>query len=149
MRSSSGCCAGIHSGTVSPSVCPASASTAFAGLAHVVPNLHLYVPPRPLLLGEVAGQTAWGYVLCGRARGFLGDAQQGLEDVRTGLSLIEKTVGTHVSLYFASRLVYADVLSAAGSRKESKAVREATLLSLQAFLRGKASESVISADAFR
>jgi tetratricopeptide (TPR) repeat protein len=94
-------------------------------------------------------QTGWGYVLCGRARAFLGDAQQGLEDVRTGLSMIENSVGTHVSIYFASRLAYADVLFAAGSRKESKAVRQDALSSLQSFLRGKASESAISADAFR
>jgi hypothetical protein len=32
------------------------------GLARVVPNLHIYVPPRPLLLGEVAGQPVWPYV---------------------------------------------------------------------------------------
>jgi tetratricopeptide (TPR) repeat protein len=94
-------------------------------------------------------QTGWGYVLCGRARAFLGNAQQGLEDVRTGLSMIENSVGTHVSVYFASRLAYADVLFAAGSRKESKEVRDAALSSLQSFLRGKASESAISADAFR
>ena len=31
-------------------------------LARIVPNLHVYVPPRPLLLGEVAGQAVWGYV---------------------------------------------------------------------------------------
>jgi hypothetical protein len=31
-------------------------------LARVVPNLHVYVPPRPLLLGEVAGQPVWPYV---------------------------------------------------------------------------------------
>jgi tetratricopeptide (TPR) repeat protein len=94
-------------------------------------------------------QTGWGYVLCGRGRALLGDAQQGLEDVKTGLSIIENTVGTHVSLYFASRLAYADVLLAAGSRKESKAVRQSALSSLQSFLHGRTSESVISADAFR
>jgi len=31
-------------------------------LARIVPNLHVYVPPRPLLLGEVAGQFVWTYV---------------------------------------------------------------------------------------
>jgi Cu-processing system permease protein len=31
-------------------------------LARIVPNLHVYVPPRPLLLGEVAGQPVWAYV---------------------------------------------------------------------------------------
>jgi Cu-processing system permease protein len=31
-------------------------------LARVVPNLHVYVPPRPLLLGEVSGEPVWGYV---------------------------------------------------------------------------------------
>jgi hypothetical protein len=40
-------------------------SAAGRGLARVVPNLHVYVPPRPLLLGEVAGDPVWGYV--GRA----------------------------------------------------------------------------------
>jgi Cu-processing system permease protein len=34
----------------------------FAGIARVVPNLHVYVPPRPLLLGQVAGQPVWRYV---------------------------------------------------------------------------------------
>jgi hypothetical protein len=35
----------------------------FAGVARVVPNLHLYVPPRPLLLGQVASQPVWPYVV--------------------------------------------------------------------------------------
>jgi Cu-processing system permease protein len=34
----------------------------FAGLARVVPNLHVYVPARPLLLGQVASQGVWRYV---------------------------------------------------------------------------------------
>lgn len=33
-----------------------------AALAHVFPNLHLYVPPRPVLLGEVADMPIWPYV---------------------------------------------------------------------------------------
>jgi hypothetical protein len=37
-------------------------STAGRALAHVFPNLHVYVPPRPLLLGQVAGHPAWPYV---------------------------------------------------------------------------------------
>lgn len=32
------------------------------GLAHVVPNLHLYVPPRPVLLGHVPEVPTWPYV---------------------------------------------------------------------------------------
>lgn len=32
------------------------------GLARVVPNLHLYVPARPLLLGQVNGTPPWPYV---------------------------------------------------------------------------------------
>lgn len=31
-------------------------------LAHVVPNLHTYVPARSLLLGQVVGQQVWPYV---------------------------------------------------------------------------------------
>lgn len=34
----------------------------FAGIARVVPNLHVYVPARALLLGQVAGQPVWRYV---------------------------------------------------------------------------------------
>ena len=32
------------------------------GIARVVPNLHLYVPPRPLLLGAVSEQPVWPFV---------------------------------------------------------------------------------------
>jgi Cu-processing system permease protein len=32
------------------------------GLARVFPNLHLYVPARPLLLGEVPGAPVWSFV---------------------------------------------------------------------------------------
>jgi Cu-processing system permease protein len=39
-----------------------SMAMGFAGVARIVPNLHVYVPPRPLLLGEVADHPAWGYV---------------------------------------------------------------------------------------
>jgi Cu-processing system permease protein len=37
---------------------------AFAGqvLARMLPNLHTYVPPRPLLLGQVVGAPVWPYV---------------------------------------------------------------------------------------
>jgi hypothetical protein len=34
----------------------------FAGVARIVPNLHVYVPPRPLLLGQIADHPIWGYV---------------------------------------------------------------------------------------
>jgi Cu-processing system permease protein len=34
----------------------------FAAMARVVPNLHVYVPARPLLLGQVADQAVWRYV---------------------------------------------------------------------------------------
>ena len=39
-----------------------SVSAIGRGLARVVPNLHVYVPPRPLLLGQVAAQPVWSYV---------------------------------------------------------------------------------------
>jgi hypothetical protein len=32
------------------------------GAAHVFPNLHVYVPPRPLLLGQVPDKPVWPYV---------------------------------------------------------------------------------------
>jgi Cu-processing system permease protein len=37
---------------------------AFSGqmLARILPNLHTYVPPRPLLLGQVVGAPVWPYV---------------------------------------------------------------------------------------
>ncbi len=31
-------------------------------LAHLCPNLHLYVPPRPVLLGQVSDMPIWSYV---------------------------------------------------------------------------------------
>jgi ABC-type transport system involved in multi-copper enzyme maturation permease subunit len=37
-------------------------ATGGRAVAHVVPNLHLYVPARPLLLGQVADARPWPYV---------------------------------------------------------------------------------------
>jgi hypothetical protein len=36
-------------------------------MARVLPNLHTYVPPRPLLLGEVATAPVWPYVAAATA----------------------------------------------------------------------------------
>jgi len=92
--------------------------------------------------------TGWGYVPCGRTRALLGDPQQGLAEVTTGLSIIEKSVGMRAPLYFASRLAYADVLSAAGSTREAKEMRSTVAQSLESFRRATAGFPV-SADAFR
>ncbi len=40
----------------------ALAAVAGSVLARVVPNLHIYVPARPLLLGQIATQPVWPYV---------------------------------------------------------------------------------------
>jgi Cu-processing system permease protein len=40
----------------------APVATFCKGLARVVPNLHVYVPARTLLLGEVPSQPVWSYV---------------------------------------------------------------------------------------
>jgi tetratricopeptide (TPR) repeat protein len=93
--------------------------------------------------------TGWGYVLRGRTRALMGNASEGLEDVKTGLAIIEKAVGTAVPLYFGARLAYADVLSAAGSAKEAKAVRSITKRSIESFSHSNSSLYTISADAFR
>src|SRR5262249_51401466 len=93
--------------------------------------------------------TGWGFVLCGRTRVLMGNASQGLEDVKMGLAIIEKTVGTNIPVYFSARLAYADALSAAGSTKEAKAIRSVTRRSIESFLHSTSSVYAISADAFR
>jgi hypothetical protein len=40
-------------------------------LAHILPNLHLYVPPRPLLLGQVSDQPTWSFVASASANAAL------------------------------------------------------------------------------
>jgi Cu-processing system permease protein len=37
-------------------------ASVFRGIARVVPNLHVYVPARPLLLGQAPGHPLWPYV---------------------------------------------------------------------------------------
>lgn len=93
--------------------------------------------------------TGWGYVLRGRAHSLLGETTQGLEDVKTGLAIIEKTLGTGVPLYFQARMQYADALSAAGASREAKTMRSATKLAIESFRRTTSSQYAISADAFR
>jgi hypothetical protein len=48
-----------------PRLVGAQVAKSGAMLAKVIPNLHTYVPPRPLLLGEVPGSPVWEHV--GRA----------------------------------------------------------------------------------
>src|SRR5215472_12975494 len=93
--------------------------------------------------------TGWGFILRGRARVLMGNASQGLEDVKTGLTIIEKAVGTGVPIYFGARLAYADALLAAGSTKEAKTIRSATRRSIDDFMHSTSSVYTISADAFR
>ncbi|HZU83900.1 MAG TPA: hypothetical protein VE987_13325 [Polyangiaceae bacterium] len=45
-----------------PKVLGAPIAAVGAGVARIVPNLHAYVPPRALLLGQVAGTPVWPYV---------------------------------------------------------------------------------------
>ena len=42
-----------------------------AAIARVVPNLHVYVPPRPLLLGEVPDMPVWPFVALSAAQAIL------------------------------------------------------------------------------
>jgi tetratricopeptide (TPR) repeat protein len=92
--------------------------------------------------------TGWGYVSCGRTRTLLGDTQEGLAEVKTGLGMIERAVGRNVPVYFDARMAYADVLSAAGAVSEAKAVRSSTIRSIESLHR-TSSKYAISADAFR
>jgi tetratricopeptide (TPR) repeat protein len=93
--------------------------------------------------------TGWGYVLRGRARLALGDKQNALEDVKTGTAIIERTEGATGALYLSARLVYADVLKAAGSIQEAKTLRRETLRSLDSLRRTQSTAYVINAEAFR
>src|SRR5215472_11833199 len=91
--------------------------------------------------------TASGYILRGRTLALMGNGRKGLEDLRTGLAIIEKTVGTNVPVYFAARLAYGEALSAAGSKREGKAMRATAMRSLES-LRSTSSQFPVSADAF-
>ena len=44
--------------------------TAASVLAHVVPNLQVYVPARPILLGQVPEISTWSLVARGAAQSF-------------------------------------------------------------------------------
>ncbi|HKF20669.1 MAG TPA: tetratricopeptide repeat protein [Candidatus Angelobacter sp.] len=93
--------------------------------------------------------TGWGYVLCGRARLALGENRRALEDVQTGIAILERTAGAKGSIYLSARLIYADVLRASGSTQEAKTVRAQTLRSLDSLRRSQSSVYVINAEAFR
>lgn len=69
--------------------------------------------------GEEHQLTGWGHVLFGRSLADTPDKTKALDEARSGLSILDRTVGHQNPRYFAAQLAYSYVLDANGLHKEA------------------------------
>jgi tetratricopeptide (TPR) repeat protein len=93
--------------------------------------------------------TAWGHVLVGRARAETNERKAALEEVRSGLSIIEQTVGRQSPKYFAAQMAYSYVLDANGLHAEAKKAKATAEQARKDFYTRQCATCTVSATAFR
>jgi tetratricopeptide (TPR) repeat protein len=79
--------------------------------------------------GEEYMITGWGYVLLGQADLQAGKTQEAVDNIRGGLAILNRTVGSHNQKYLFGEIAYSRALESAGAKREaiqmrSKAERE-------------------------
>lgn len=99
--------------------------------------------------GEDHLLTGWGHVLVGRSLADTQDKGKGLEEMRSGLSILDRTVGHRNPKYFAAQLAYSYVLDANGLHKEAVQAKAEAQQGIKEFYRDKCAGCLVSAIALQ
>lgn len=95
--------------------------------------------------GEQHFLVGWGYILLGKANAGAGDMTDALDNMSTGLRILEKTVGTANVKYLVAELAYGEVLSRSGAHAKACKLKIAAEEELQHFYRSQCIQCRISA----
>lgn len=99
--------------------------------------------------GEDHLLTGWGYVLVGRALADTTDKGKALDSVRSGLEILDHTVGRQNPKYFAAQIAYSYVLEVNGFHSEAAQVKTAANQALKNFYRDTCATCTVSITALQ
>jgi tetratricopeptide (TPR) repeat protein len=99
--------------------------------------------------GEQHWITGWEHILRGRAYAQAGNVDNALEDLHTGLAILDHALGQTSLKYFAAELTYAQVLDRAGLHTEAAAMRTAAQQAIKDFYGNPCARCTINVVAFR
>jgi tetratricopeptide (TPR) repeat protein len=96
------------------------------------------------LHGEQHFLTGWGYVLLGQALAANGESQDGLMDLKRGLTILGQSVGSQNPKYFVGEILYAKVLDQSGMHTEASRLRNQAEQSLEGLLNRQCTNCTVS-----
>lgn len=96
------------------------------------------------LHGEHHQFTGWGYVLLGQALAANGQSQDGMVNLRQGLTILEQTLGPQNPKYLVGEILYAKVLDQSGMHTEALRLRAQAEQSLQGLLNRQCTNCTVS-----
>lgn len=94
--------------------------------------------------GEQHVLVGWGLILLGKATAETGNTTESLQDLREGLAILNKTMGPLNVHTLSAKMVYANVLDAAGSHSEAAEIRTSAKGLLHSFYQSQCIECRVS-----
>ena len=99
--------------------------------------------------GEENPATGWSYVLLGNATAAAGQWTDALDDMRSGLAILDRTMGRQTEHYVIAELAYSRVLDGAGFHAEARQIKAEAQPVLQTLSREQCQGCTVTAAAFR
>ncbi|HKR26501.1 MAG TPA: tetratricopeptide repeat protein, partial [Acidobacteriaceae bacterium] len=99
--------------------------------------------------GEENPATGWSYVLLGNANAAAAQWTDALDDMHTGLAILDRTMGSQSEHYLVAEIAYARALDGAGFHAEARQIKAQAEPLLQARSRQQCVGCTITAAAFR
>jgi tetratricopeptide (TPR) repeat protein len=97
--------------------------------------------------GEQHFLVGWGYMLVGKSNAEAGDSQGALENMRKGLGILEKAVGSTNIMFLEGELAYAKVLDTSSSHAQARELNATAEEALRNLYVGQCIQCRISAAA--
>lgn len=99
--------------------------------------------------GEDYTATGWSYVLLGNANAAAGRWNDALDDMRTGLAILRRTIGPQSQHYLVAEIAYSRALDGAGLHAAARQIKAQAEPLLQAHSRQQCVGCTVTAAAFR
>lgn len=95
--------------------------------------------------GEHHMLTGWGYMLLGKSYAQAGQCDEALEQMRKGLTILDRAIGPNDPKYLAAQISYSQVLDRSGEHDEAVRVKNSAQQALRKLSRDACTECIVSA----